>query len=317
MAEPLFPPVDEAAPPRRRPALGYAMVATAATLWALNGVVSKVILTTDLSSLRLSEVRSTGALVGLAVALAIVRPETLRIRRDELLRLVVFGVCGLALVQWFYFFAIHRLPIAVSLIIQYTAPVLVALWARFVGRESVRGRIWVALALALAGLTLVVELWSGLELDALGALAAVGAAFAFALYILMAEHGVGRRDPVSLVCLGFLFASLFWAIVQPWWSFPGGIVGDSISLGGNLADTHLPVWSLMGWMIVFGTIVPFGLLVGALRHVPATRGALVAMLEPVAATVVAWAWLDEALDALQLVGGAIVLAAILLAQTAR
>jgi drug/metabolite transporter (DMT)-like permease len=293
------------------------MVATAATLWALNGVVSKVILTTDLSSLRLSEVRSTGALLGLALALLIVRPEALQIRREELLRLVVFGVCGLALVQWFYFFAIHRLPIAVSLIIQYTAPVLVALWARFVGHERVRRRIWVALALALVGLTVVVELWRGFELDALGALAAVGAAFAFALYILMAEHGVGRRDPVSLVCLGFLFAAIFWAIVQPWWSFPHGIVGDSISLGGNLADNHLPVWSLMGWMIVFGTIVPFGLLVAALRHVPATGAGIVAMLEPVAAAIVAWAWLDESLDTLQLFGGAVVLAAIVLAQTAR
>jgi drug/metabolite transporter (DMT)-like permease len=317
VAEPLFPHDDERAGPHPRPALGYAMVATAATLWALNGVVSKVILTTNLSSPRLSEVRSTGALLGLALALLIVRPAALRIRRDELLRLIIFGVCGLAFVQWFYFFAIHRLPIAVSLIIQYTAPVLVALWARYVGHERVRSRIWVALALALAGLTLVVQLWSGFELDTLGALAAVAAAFAFALYILMAEHGVGRRDPVSLVCLGFLFAAIFWAIVQPWWSFPDGIVGDSISLGGNLADTHLPVWSLMAWMIVLGTIAPFGLLVAALRHVPATGAGIVAMLEPVAAAIVAWAWLDESLDALQLLGGAVVLGAIILAQTAR
>ncbi len=293
------------------------MVATAATLWAVNGVVSKVILTTDLSSPRLAEVRSTGALLGLVLVLAIVNPGSLKIHRHEVLRLAIFGVFGLALVQWFYFAAIHRLPIAVSLIIQYTAPVLVALWARYVGHETVRGRIWVALALALSGLTLVLELWSGFELDGLGALAAIGAAFSFALYILMAEHGVDRRDPVSLVCLGFLFASIFWAIVQPWWSFPWSIIDDSVSLGGNLADTHLPVWVLMIWMIVLGTIVPFGLLVGALRHVPATRAGIIAMLEPVAATVVAWAWLDEALSGIQLAGGTIVLAAIILAQTSR
>ncbi len=51
--------------------------------------------------------------------------------------------------QWFYFLAIHRLAIGVALLIEYLAPLLVALWARFVYHEPVRRRIWVALALAL------------------------------------------------------------------------------------------------------------------------------------------------------------------------
>ena len=70
-------------------------------------------------------------------------------------------------------------------------------------------------------------------------------------------------------------------------------------------------------MIVLGTIVPFALIVSALRHLPATRVGIVAMLEPVAAAVVAWAWLGESLNAAQLAGGAVVLAGIVLAQTAR
>jgi drug/metabolite transporter (DMT)-like permease len=61
----------------------------------------------------------------------------------------------------------------------------------------------------------------------------------------------------------------------------------------------------------------FGLVVSALRHVSATRVGIVAMLEPVAAAAVAWAWLGESLGTTQLVGGAIVLAGIVLAQTAR
>ena len=68
---------------------------------------------------------------------------------------------------------------------------------------------------------------------------------------------------------------------------------------------------------MLGTIVPFFLLVSALRHLPAMRVGIIAMLEPVVATVVAWVWLDEALGAVQLVGGVIVLAAIVIAQTAR
>jgi drug/metabolite transporter (DMT)-like permease len=70
-------------------------------------------------------------------------------------------------------------------------------------------------------------------------------------------------------------------------------------------------------MIVVGTIIPFLLLVGALRHISATRAGVTAMFEPVAGALVAYAWLGESLTATQLVGGAIVLAGILLAQTAR
>jgi drug/metabolite transporter (DMT)-like permease len=315
VAEPVFVPVETR--PARRPVLGYAMVMTAATLWAVNGTVSKVILSSGLSSPRLAEVRSTGAFALLAVAIAAVRPATLAIRARELPLLVAFGAGGLALVQWFYFLAIHRLAIGIALLIEYLAPVLVALWARFVLHQPVRQRIWLALALAVAGLALVVEIWSGLSLDAAGVGAALAGAASYALYLLLAEHGVGGRDPVSLVCFGFLFASLAWSLVQPWWTFPGGIVGTDVSLHGHLSSVHLPVWSLIAWMVVLGTIIPFALLVGALRHIAATRAAIVAMLEPVVATVVAWAWLGETLTAVQLAGGAVVLAAIFLAQSAR
>jgi drug/metabolite transporter (DMT)-like permease len=77
------------------------------------------------------------------------------------------------------------------------------------------------------------------------------------------------------------------------------------------------VWALVLWVIVLGSIVPFSLIVGGLRHVSAVRVGIAAMLEPVVATIVAWAWLRESLSAVQLAGAAVVLAAVLLAQTAR
>lgn len=311
MVEPLLPKDD--APPRDpHPFLGYAMVTTAATLWAVNGAVSKVILDSGVSSTQLSEIRSTGAFVGLALLLVLVAPRSLAVTRRELPLLAAFGVGGLAFVQWFYFVAIHRLAIGVALLVQYLAPLLVALYARFVMRRAVRRRIWLALTLALVGLSFVLELGAGTELDGLGVAASLLAAASYAFYLLVAEREVGRREPVSLTTYGFFFAALFWAIVQPWWSFPARVLDDA---AGSAWD--LPVWSLVAWMILLGTIVPFGLLVASLRFVPATRVGITAMLEPVAATVVAWLWLGEELGAPQLGGGALVLAGIVLAQTAR
>jgi drug/metabolite transporter (DMT)-like permease len=301
----------------RRPAIGYAMALSAGTLFAVNGTVSKVILESGLSSLRLTQVRSTGALIGLALILLVTRPESLRTNRRELLYLAVFGVFGVALVQLFYFLAIHRLDIAVSLLIQYLGPLFVALFARFVMKEDVRRRIWIALALALGGLTLVVDLWHGVSLDGLGVIFSLCSAVTFAGYMLLAERAVGKRDPISLLCWGFFFAAVFWAVVQPWWSFPFDVPGTTVSLLGNLSHLHLPIWVLMAWMIVPGTIVPFFLIVGSLRHITATRAGILAMIEPVVASLVAYGWLNETLGGTQLVGGAFVLAGILLAQSAR
>jgi drug/metabolite transporter (DMT)-like permease len=261
-------------------------------------------------------VRCAGAFIGLTLIAVAMRPGSLRAHAGDLPLLIALGI-GLAVVQWSFFFAIHRLDIGIALLIQYVAPILVALWARFVFHEHVRRRIWAALALSLAGLTLIVEIWHGGRLNGPGLAASVLAAISYATYVLVAERGVRRRDPISLSAWGFLFATIFWSVLAPWWTFPGRRVDDHVSLLGNLASTHVPLWLLMLWMVVLGAIVPFGLIVSALRHISATRAGITAMLEPVVAIVVAWAWLGESLQPVQLSGAALTLLGIGLAQTAR
>jgi drug/metabolite transporter (DMT)-like permease len=266
---------------------------------------------------QLTEVRCAGALVGLmAIALA-TRPALLPLRRGELPLILALGVVGLALVQWSYFYAIHRVPIGVALVVQFVGPILVALWARFVYGEQVRPRIWIALVLAITGLVLIVELWQANRPNGAGLAAAALAAVTYAAYILLAERGVRHRDPISLSAWGFFFATLFWSLVAPWWNFPRGRIGSDVSLLGNLMSRHVPVWGLMLWMIVLGTIVPFALVVGALRRISATRVGITAMLEPVIAIAVVWAWLGESLNPVQISGAAVTLAGVALALSSR
>jgi drug/metabolite transporter (DMT)-like permease len=297
--------------------LGYAMVLAAATLFGVNGSVAKVALASGLSSLRLTEARSAGAFIGLMLIGLAYSPSSLRVTRRELPQLAIFGVVGVALVQLFYFLAIHRLAIGIALLIQYIGPVLVAIWARTFGHEHVRRRIWASLALSLAGLALMVELWKGVALNGLGVTFALISAIVFAAYLLLAEREVRTRDAVPVMAWGFFFATLFWTVAQPWWSFPAHTVATTISLHGRLASWRLPVWALVAWVIVLGSIVPFALIVAALRHVSATRVGIAAMLEPVVATITAWIWLRESLSPVQLAGAGVVLGGILLAQTAR
>jgi drug/metabolite transporter (DMT)-like permease len=95
--------------------------------------------------------------------LAVTAPGRLRLSRRELPYIVSFGVAGFAFVQWFYFLAINRLAIGVALLIEYLAPLLVALWARFFYKETVRRCIWVALGLALTGLALIVNVFGSVR----------------------------------------------------------------------------------------------------------------------------------------------------------
>ena len=243
--------------PRQRPLLGYAMVTGAVTLWAVNATVSKVILQSGMSAYRLSEVRAAGGAALFIAAAVLTNRGGLRVSRSELPWLAAFGVLGLALVQLFYFIGLERLDIGVSLVIEYITPVLVALWARFVVKEPVRRRLWYAIAVALAGLSLVVDLWGGLTLDSIGVGACLLAAIAYTAYILIAERSLARgRDVLSLLAWGFLFATVFWSIVEPWSSFPLSFVYEEVSLLGRLEDVTTPVWPLLLFVLVFGTFVP-------------------------------------------------------------
>ena len=147
--------------------------------------------------------------------------------------------------QWLYFVAIDNLPVGVALLIEFTAPLFVALFARFVYEEHVRRRIWVSVALCLTGLALVVELWSGVAFSTVGVTAAFGGALALTAYLLMAERERQHRDAASLSFYGFLFAALLWAVIQPLWDFPWSVLDDSVSLQGNLSEYSAPVWVLV------------------------------------------------------------------------
>src|SRR5690349_6334470 len=105
-------------------ATGYAMGALAAALFAINGTVSKVILASGIDSQQLTEVRCAGALLGLLLIVLTTRPNSLALHLDELALIAALGVGGLALVQWSYFFAIHRVAIGIALVIQFVGPIL-------------------------------------------------------------------------------------------------------------------------------------------------------------------------------------------------
>src|SRR3954469_9634756 len=281
-------------PMERSPARGYVLVTAGAAMFALGGNLARYLLDDGVSALRLSQLRSAGSLVLIGLGLALTRPQLMRVRRRDLRQLAFLGICGLALVHATYYAAIDRLEIGVALVIQYTAPLLLLLWLRFRHRRRVATSLWGAVGLSIVGCTLVVRGYDPGTLDGLGVLYAVGAAVTFAIYLVASERAGQRYESVTTLVWAFGFATLFWAVVQPWWSFPFSKVDLWLGLG----------------VIVVGTLLPFICVVAALRHLPAPRAAVAATLEPVLGAIFAW-WLhDEHLALVQLLGGALVLVAV-------
>ncbi|MDQ3156329.1 MAG: EamA family transporter [Actinomycetota bacterium] len=302
--------------PQTRPRLGYGLVIFGAVLFGVNGAVSRVAMRAGISPESLTTLRITGATLVFALAALIWRRSALRPPTgSSLLLIAALGLVGVASLQLTYNIAINRLPLGIALLIEYLAPVLVVLWVRFIRGEQVRNRMWSAVALSLVGIATVGQVWMGLDFDTLGIIMGLAAAVSFASYFLLGEHNVGFDDPLRIILWAFAFATVVMNVIAPIWK--AETLSVDASLLGNLDEFSLPLLLLVGWIILLGTVAPFFLQLIALQHIPATVVTVIATLEPVIAVVLGWAWFTESLNAVQVVGGVLVLAGIGLAQSAR
>ena len=287
---------------RRRPRLGYALAAVAALMFGINGSIAKFLLE-DMSAAHLSQLRVTVSFVLLGGALALIDPSRLRIARRDVPRMAWLGLAGVAIVQFSYFLAIERLPISVALVIQFTGPLMVLLWLRTVHGRRLKPSLYGAVALSVAGSALVVEIYDAGSVDGLGIAFSLVAAVTFAIYLIGFERAGHSYDAFTTLTWGLGFATLFWLLVSPPWTFPltdlDSVRNAALALG----------------VVLIGTLGPFLLNVSALRHLPAARVGVVATLEPVLATLIAWAVHDQALAALQVAGGLLVVLAVAWVQT--
>jgi drug/metabolite transporter (DMT)-like permease len=293
------------------------LLTLAAVMFASNGIASKLLLNDYISAWRLAQVRSIATFFLLAAYIAWRAPKTLRITKREVPRLAALGTIGIAAVNGAYFLAISRMHVSIALLIEFTAPVWIVLYLRYVRKKHVPNEMWAALFLALLGLAFVAQVWQGLTLDGIGVLAALGAAFALAFFFLAGEGITAQRDIQSVTMWGFGFAALAWSLLMPIWTFPFEVFTVSIPLEGALDGSSAPGWALILYVVLIGTVLPYLLTLNGLRNLSASTTSAFGMLEPIFAGAVAWFWFSESWTVIQLIGGVIVIAGIYMADRAR
>ncbi|HEX2191764.1 MAG TPA: EamA family transporter [Acidimicrobiales bacterium] len=280
---------------------GYAAVIAAAALWAVAAVVARRLFDAGVSPIELTESRALVAVAGFALV-----PGAWRRRPGGRPADVIALGIAVALVNATYYVAISRIPVAVALVVQYTAPALIVAWAAAVSRRAPSADVLVALAAALIGVVLVVDLAPGAigRIDGLGLAIAVASAVLFASYTVLAERTGAVYGSTPAMLRAFAVASLLWIVFQA----PRGIP-DELVLRANLPEVL--------YVGLAGTLAPFLLFAWGVGRIRAERAAIAATLEPVIAAVVAWAWLGQRLSVLQLVGGALVVGAVVSLQVRR
>jgi drug/metabolite transporter (DMT)-like permease len=281
--------------------IGYAAVAVAAVLWAIGGAFASYLIDDGASFVELTEARAWITALVLAGALLVRRDRSGPAERIGLPWVVVFGL-SIAAANFTYYGSLSRLPVAIAITVQYTAPGLVVAWTSLAERRSPSGRVLVALAGAMVGVALLAELpvviaEGELRLDGLGLALAGTSAFAFAVYMLTGER-VGRAiGSQRAVLRGFVVAGVLWLVVQMARGRPD-----------TLLDTRFTTGIL--FLAFATTIAPFVLFVWGLERIRATDAGIMSTLEPLTAAVIAFVWLDQSLSGWQITGALLVLVGI-------
>ncbi len=281
---------------------GYIYVVLAALCWGLHGALAKFLFVGDLTPTLLLQFRLTLSSLVLFCYLIICKRHLLKITLKDLPLFLAFGVIGIATNFFLYYYAIQKVAVAMAIFLQYLSPTMIAIYWALRGVKTSRSTI-VAILIALAGCFLVVKGYdvNFLSLNLWGVMAGVGAAIAWSCQSLIAEHFGKHYNPITTLFYGVFIAATFWNI------------GHAPT---QMLAVSLTAHNILGIMYValLGTIVPALLFFKGIAIMGATRAAVTATIEPIAAAAFAFFLVHESLALPQVLGGVLVVGSILLLQ---
>jgi drug/metabolite transporter, DME family len=281
---------------------GYFFVIAAALLWAISGTASKFIFAGGVSPIELVQLRAAGSAAILAILLGARNPSLLKIVPKSTGYFVLLGAL-LAVTQFTYLFAISKTLVAVAILLQYQAPLVVALYTFFIMREKLSSTTVVAMVCSLLGCYLVVGGYSLniLSMSTIGIASGLCSAVTFALYTVASESGMRRYSPWTVLFYALTVAAIILNIVYP----PFHALGRSHSLA---------TWWWIFFVTLFGTILPFAFYNLGIQKIRPTHASVTATLEPIAAAIISYIFLGETLQSWQIIGAIIVITAIMILQ---
>lgn len=294
---------------------GVFMYALAAFCFGVGGIVSKTVMESGLEALEWAPLRAMVSSILLIGFIAATNRGAFRIQRVELPLLPLYGLVFLV-TQFLYITSIKHLPVAIGTILVFLAVANVAIWNWWRHKSHPGTGGMISIVLALSGALFITGILSGKisgNLDAIGLAAGFGNSVLFAAYLLIGARLQRHRDAPSLLMWATVGMTIGWSIIKPWWNYPWHkVTGSSMVFYDH--GPVLPMWTMILFVSVVGTVLPFGLILGSVARIGAQRGSIIGASEPMWAALLAFLALNETLDPMQLVGGALIVAAIIVGE---
>ena len=285
---------------------GLAFALASATTFALSGPLARGLIDTGWS---------TGAVVlaRIAIAALVVAPFAVRALRGRwgLLRrnarlVLLYGAVPVAGTQFAYFSAVAAMDVGPALLIEYTAPAAIVVWLWLRHGERPRALTLAGAGLAAVGLVLVLDLLSGADLAVDGVLWALAAMLGAAMYFVMSADTRSGMPPLALAGGGLAVGAVGLGALGLLGVLPMRATTVSPAYAGEAVAWWLPFVALG----VVTAAIAYTTGIAASRRLGSRLASFVALLEVVAAVIFAWLLLDQLPGAVQLLGGAFILAGV-------
>ena len=279
--------------------LGLIIVLFAVILWAVAANLISSLFAAGVKPFELAVSSMTIATFGLAIVNSfMIKPEAKAMTWQQfILGLLFAGLTGVN------YLAIARLPVAVAILLLFTSPLMVVLWTALTTRHIPSRSILAAMLLLIVGVVLVSKvLESNLsEFNGFGILVGLSSAVFFTAYNLQSER-VGRSDePVGVMLKTFAIGSLFWLAYQVTQGVPVTLLEPE------------SVWKVI-YIGIAGNLLPYSLFFWGIQRIQAERAVIIATLEPVIASTLAWLWFGQTLTSLQLIGSILLIISVTVLQ---
>ena len=296
--------------------LGLMLAVGSAFAFGSSGPFAKALMEAGWSPTAAVVARLAGGALVMAVFATIVRPgwvgEALRHRRT----VVLYGAIPIAGAQLFYYNAIAHLSVGVALLLEYTAPILVVGWVWTTTRRRPSNLTLAGVALAVAGIMLVLNVFSGAHINLVGVGWGLAAAVCAACYFVMSANvGNGSADsegvnPIALAAGGLVVGAAVVTLLGVAGIMPLTFTTNDTVIAGWTTSWVVPVVALS----VVATAIAYTLGIVGISLLRPRFASLVGLSEVMFAVLAAWVLLGEAMTTIQAVGGAIVLAGLALAR---
>jgi drug/metabolite transporter (DMT)-like permease len=286
---------------------GLLFALASATSFGLSGSLARGLLDAGWSAGAVVLVRlALGALVVAPLAVRALRGRWGALRRHVGF-ILLFGALPVAGAQFGYFSAVQRMDVGPALLIEYTAPAAVVVWLWLRHGERPRTLTVAGAGLAAAGLVLVLDLLSGADLAPLGVFWALFAMVGAASYFVLAAKARPELPPVALAGAGLAAGALALAVL----GLAGLLPIEATTASPAYAAGHVPWWLPLVALGVVTAGFAYCTGIAASRRLGSRLASFVALLEVVAGVTFAWLLLDQILAPLQLAGGALIVAGVI------